>query len=163
MQEQIEITYENALVHLKPKDIIETYAKTLKGSKEIDDTIKMVESFYRKNSGKGMAVLNGVLVYSLRMTNGVVPNENYLRKTLQSFMSNKINTPDKVVKHIMNRAEFTTKKQAEKQELRNDFYKHKVVEQANIDNTINKAKTAKSTSILDDLNEMKSKKLQNRS
>lgn len=160
MQEQIEITYENALVHLRPKDIIETYAAALKGADEIDKTITMVETFYRKNAGKGIAVLNGVLIYCMRLLDGVVPNENYLRKTLQSFMANSITTPEKIVKHIINRAEFTANKKAEKQEIRNDFYKHKVVEQAKIEKEINQAK---GNTILDDLNSMKSKKLQNRS
>jgi hypothetical protein len=167
MQETLEITYENALIYLRPKNIIETYAAALKGADEIDKTISMVETFYRKNAGKGIAVLNGVLIYCMRLLDGVVPNENYLRKTLQSFMANSITTPEKIVKHIINRAEFTTKKQTEKQEIRNDFYKHKVVEKAKneLDSAIttHEINQAKGNTILDDLNQMKAKKIQKRS
>lgn len=160
MQEQIEITYENALIHLRPQMIIESFAIKLKEKKEIEDTNKMVETFYRQNSSKEIHVLNGVLIYSMRATNGMVPNQNYLRKTLKSFMANSITTPEKIVKHILNRAEYVTNKQMEKQELRNDFYKSKAIEQAKLENEINQAR---GQSTLDVLNEIKSKKLQNRS
>lgn len=160
MQEQIKITYENALIYLRPQMIIESFGIKLKERKEIEDTTKMVEAFYRQNSSKEMHVLNGVLIYSMRATNGVVPNQNYLRKTLKSFMANSITTPEKIVKHILNRAEFVTNKEMEKQELRSDFYKAKAIEQSQLENEINQAR---GKSALDDLRELQNKKLQNRS
>jgi hypothetical protein len=161
MQEQtLEITYENALIYLRPSSIIESFAVKLKDAKEIDDTIKMVEDFYRKNSKHQMCVLNGVLIYSMRAVDGAVPNQNYLRKTLKSFMANSITTPDKIVKHILNRAEFVTSKQLEKQELRNDFYKQKAIEKAKIENEIDQVT---GPSMKDFLNEIQQNKLKNRS
>lgn len=91
----------DALNKLTPHAIVHNCA-TFKESEEesIMQNIGILKDKFRADD---KAILNGVLIYVLRVKKQKMPGLKYLLKTYYSFISNKINTADKIVDHIKNR------------------------------------------------------------
>ena len=96
-----EINLTQALNRLSPYTIVHQCAKLSASEEESVMTNIGIMSDKFRNDDK--AILNGVLIYVLRVKKEKLPGLKYLLKSYYSFTKNKINTADKIVDHIKSR------------------------------------------------------------
>ncbi len=65
-----------------------------------DDIITMIDLFYSNNRRYKKGVLNAILIHSIRLKKGFVPNLRYLEKVLKTWITNNRNTTKKALNYI---------------------------------------------------------------
>lgn len=117
------INLTDAIRLLSPHTIVHECANfKLSDEEQIMINIGIMKDKFRNDD---KAILNGVLIYVLRIKKEKLPGLKYLLKTYHGFIKNKITTPDKIVDHIKARIEYEQKVASGKTKMSQAAYNKK--------------------------------------
>lgn len=113
--------YIEALNQLTPEQIISSLSNY--NDAQIDAQVDRVMRFRLMNPKIKKPLINGVIVLLLMTHKGKLPNDRYLKLTLQSFISeHKLECAEDILDFIIRRKEYLNKKKEEKQANRKSYY-----------------------------------------
>ncbi|MDG0888778.1 hypothetical protein [Paracholeplasma manati] len=113
--------YIEALNQLTPEQIISSLSNY--NDAQIDAQVDRVMRFRLMNPKIKKPLINGVIVLLLMTHKGKLPNDRYLKLTLQSFISeHKLESAEDILDFIIRRKEYLNKKKEEKQANRKSYY-----------------------------------------
>jgi hypothetical protein len=95
--------------------------------KDIDSQVDRVNSFRRKNPKTPLFIINGVIVFLLMIKKGKLPNDRYLKLTLDTFTKEKkMTSAEDVIEFITKRKNDALVKKNEKQENRKNYVRNNI-------------------------------------
>lgn len=113
--------YTEALDQLTPEQIITSLSNY--SDAQIDAQVDRVMRFRLMNPKIKKPIINGVIVLLLMTHNGKLPNDQYIKKTLQSFINeHKLESSEDILDFIIRRKEYLAKKKDEKKANRKSYY-----------------------------------------
>ena len=112
--------YIEALNQLTPEQIISSLSNY--NDAQIDAQVDRVMRFRLMNPKIKKPLINGVIVLLLMTHKGKLPNDRYLKLTLQSFINeHKLESAEDILDFIIRRKEYLNKKKDEKQANRKSY------------------------------------------